>query len=521
MAQSTVHPADLQLLAWGLSSRLQSLTTQDVILGSLLVFLVTVVIPRVYNAYFGPLSKIPGPKLAALTNGWALYHLFRLEKCVTVHELFKKYGPVVRIGPNNIALNTAEDMKTVYAVGTKFAKSPFYEAWNFYGQPNVFSMRNHREHAERRKVSSRIMSRNALASYTKEISQHLRDLVKIANKKTGTTVDFVTLFRFLALDVVGSAAFGKSFDLMSQEKEHPFVRDLDACIASVPLRPYFAPWLWWLITKIPSKDWQFALGGERRICQYSAEIIDEQVERTKANGGDMTREDSNTLIGKMLEYRDEKGQALSRASINGEIGILFFAGTDTTANTLSFMMYELARQPQLQEKLFAELLQAMPLKGSVPDLADAEVWPFLNAVIKETLRLYAVAPSLLERSAPKGGAILHGHFIPEGTVCGVQNYSIHRNEKAFPDAETFQPERWLNETEEMKRHFMPFGLGSRICLGQNIAMLEMRMAIATFIRSFEIKLPANHNPADVELKDLWLAFPMSKKVELVAVARKE
>ncbi|KAI1615918.1 cytochrome P450 [Exophiala viscosa] len=521
MADSSVHLLDFHLLSGSLRSVVQKTSIGHAVLYLSLASIASIILPRIYSAYFGPLSKIPGPKLAALTNGWMLWHLWHFEKCAVIHEQFKKYGPIVRVGPNNVALNTTEDMKTVYAVGAKFPKSSFYDSWSFNGSPNVFSMRDQKAHADRRKVSSKIMSRNALVTYLPEINQHLRDFVRVCGKRAGTTVDFVTQFRFLALDVVGSAAFGKSFNLMRNETEHPFVHDLDACIAAVPPRGYFPTWVWWLITKIPTKDWQFALGGEKRICEYSGDIVDEQEERMKKNGGEMVKEDANTLVGKMINYRDENGAALPRSAIDGEIGIIFFAGTDTTSNTLAFMSYELARHKQHQDKLYEELKERMPVKGAVPDLVDAEAWPFLNAVIKETLRLYAVAPSQLERDVPKGGTHLHGKYIPEGTIVGVQNYSIHRKAEAFPDPETFKPERWFNETEDMRRHFMPFGLGSRICLGQNIAMLEMRLTIATLIRSFELTLPADHNPADVALKDFWLAFPASRKVELVCVPREE
>ncbi len=331
----------------------------------------------------------------------------------------------------------------------------------------------------------------------------------------------MTLYQYLALDVVGTAALGRSFDLMKTGKSHPFAQDLMACVMAIPPRGYQPKWLWWLITKIPSPEWQFNLGAERRMTEYADVIIDEKIAAAEKNGGKMTDADANTLIGNYIEYRDVAGQALSRGVVKGEIGTIYFAGTDTTSNTMTFITWEIASKPHIQERLYAELKDKIADPARVPALEEVETWPYLNAVIKEGLRKYAAAPSHLERVVPPGGVTLQGYFIPEGTIVGVQAYSIHRKPEVFPDPEEFIPERWLEETELMRRHFMPFGLGSRVCMGMHIAYLEIRLTLATLLRQYELRMLPGQDPREMELKDFWLVFPKGKKLELEVVPRKD
>lgn len=476
---------------------------------------------RIYSIYFSPLSKIPGPKLAAMTDLWLLYHLYQFQKCGTIEKCFQQYGPILRIGPNKIAFNSTNEIKTVYGIGTKFVKSKWYKTWALMGYENVFTMDDPREHAERRKITAKLMSKNNVITYLPDINQQIRAFLRLVLKAPEHVIDLMTLYQYLALDIVGTTTFGRSFDLMKTGQPHPFAKDLIACVMTIPPRGYLPKWVWWLVTKIPNKQWQFNLGAEKRIIEYADDIIHEKLAAAANNGGKMTVADSNTLIGNYVEYRDANGQPLSRGVISGEIGNMFFAGMDTTSNTLTFITWEIAQNPAIQARLFAELKERIADPTHVPNLGDVETWPYLNAVIKEGLRKYAAAPAHMERKVPLGGATLQGYYVPVGTIVGVQIYSIHRKLEIFPDPDVFVPERWLHPTEEMKRHFCPFGFGSRVCSGMHIAYLELRLTLATLVRQFELSVLPGQIPEEMDLKDFWLVFPAGKKLVLSVVPRVE
>lgn len=147
-------------------------------------------------------------------------------------------------------------------------------------------------------------------------------------------------------------------------------------------------------------------------------------------------------------------------------------------------------------------------------------------IVLTGLRVYSAAPSLLERVVPattsKGGPSdevydLMGYALPPGTIVGTQAWSMHRDATVFPSPDTFLPERWLSSTtneaelEKMGAYMMPFGTGSRMCGGHNLAQMLLRMATAAFVRNFDISAPPETNEKSMDVKDsfviiLFLSF---------------
>jgi cytochrome P450 len=141
--------------------------------------------------------------------------------------------------------------------------------------------------------------------------------------------------------------------------------------------------------------------------------------------------------------------------------------------------------------------------------------------LSEGLRLYGAAPSLLERVVPDSSAKtalpeafdLMGYALPPGTLVGTQAWSAHRNSTVFPSPESFLPERWLEtgdnqgQLEAMNRHMMPFGTGSRVCGGQNLAQIVLRIAIAAIARNFDIISPPETTETSMEMRDSFVRYP--------------
>ena len=165
----------------------------------------------------------------------------------------------------------------------------------------------------------------------------------------------------------------------------------------------------------------------------------------------------------------------------------------------------------------------------IPDITVLEKLSYLNAVIKESLRLYGPAPAMLDRVVPatdvtSGNFEILGCVIPPGTTIATQSWSVHRNANIFPSPETYLPERWLDSEDaqlmEMNAGMMPFGLGNRICAGQHFAMLVARIAITTFARNFDITAPlAETNDRTMEPRDAFVLFPAAMRCKLSFVPR--
>lgn len=182
------------------------------------------------------------------------------------------------------------------------------------------------------------------------------------------------------------------------------------------------------------------------------------------------------------EETNDKLKGISKEEISGQ-GILFFiAGFDTTNATFAHILYYLTKYPEWQDNLYEEL-------SKIETEIDYDVLrdlPILNAVVNETLRL---KPPLVvfQRAALEDCTLLNtGIKVPRNTLISIQPYIIHRNPEYFPDPEEFKPERFVDNHAEKHFAFMPFGAGSRLCVGMRFAQNELRIGLAKFILTYRL-----------------------------------
>lgn len=159
------------------------------------------------------------------------------------------------------------------------------------------------------------------------------------------------------------------------------------------------------------------------------------------------------------------GRPLTNSELAEECMGGMFGGSGTTANTLVYVLWACLQRPDIVAKLYAELQEHFPDPTVVPDYKTCSNLPYLQATINETLRRYPTIIATLPRAARQDTRVF-GVQVPKGTIVGTQNYTIHRDPTAFPDAEVFRPERWLEEEGEQARKdaWTPFSVGSRRCV---------------------------------------------------------
>lgn len=173
------------------------------------------------------------------------------------------------------------------------------------------------------------------------------------------------------------------------------------------------------------------------------------------------------------------------------------AGSDSTSSALSYTFHHILNHPSAHAKLTAELRAAFPSHTATsepPTYAELGRLPYLQACVKESLRLTPPATINLPRYVPPGGRVVAGTFFPGGTTVGMSPLPVHLDERTFGrDAARFVPERWIEGAvtaegerlapEDMLRYWIPFGVGSRSCIGKNVALLEVRYPLSLSLSS--------------------------------------
>lgn len=222
-----------------------------------------------------------------------------------------------------------------------------------------------------------------------------------------------------------------------------------------------------------------------------------------------------------MEGKDENGGPMGRDELTVEALTQLIAGSDTTSNTMCALLFHASSTPHVLPKLQAELDEALGDGPAIPEYDQVKDLPYLDYVIKETLRIHSTSSLGLPRLVPPGsaGVSVCGRYFPAGTVLSVPAYTIHHSTDIWgTDADAYVPERWSKErlTERQRKAFVPFSHGPRACVGQNVAVMELAIFVATIFRRYEFQ-PRQQNMAT---REGFLRKPVGLRVGLRRRAEK-
>ncbi|HEV3445991.1 MAG TPA: cytochrome P450 [Gemmataceae bacterium] len=196
--------------------------------------------------------------------------------------------------------------------------------------------------------------------------------------------------------------------------------------------------------------------------------------------------DRGDLLSMLLQVRDEDGSGMSDLQLRDQVMTLFLAGHETTANSLSWTWYLLARHPEVEAKLGKELQDV--LGGRPPTVADLPRLRYTDYVVCESMRLYP--PVFAFGREALQACTLGGYEIPAGATVIMSQWIMHRHPRYFDNPEEFHPDRWANGLLQRisKYVYFPFGGGPRICIGNTFAMMEASLVLATLAQHYRFTL---------------------------------
>lgn len=322
----------------------------------------------------------------------------------------------------------------------------------------------------------------------------LSTLEKKADAKE--TFEFRQLCGAFTMDVIASTAFGVEVDSLN-DVNNVFVKmakkAFDFSFSNVTtLILFFAPFLVKPLSKVGISIFP------RDATEFFGKVVDKAMaDRKKGNEDDVDflQLMTNAQVGgEDFEKSTWSTKGLTHQEILAQGILFFFAGYETTANTLSLLGYQLALNPECQEKLIKEVDEAMADKKHVTyDIAQN--MSYLDMCINETLRMYPAGPRT-DRVA-KTDITINGVFIPKGMIIGIPIYAFQNDPEIWPEPEKFNPERFTEDAKESRDpiSFMPFGSGPRNCVGMRLALMELKMSMVhilqrmKFVVSEETQIP--------------------------------
>ncbi|KAL4784790.1 cytochrome P450 [Aspergillus varians] len=426
-------------------------------LATILTLLLGVLLSRcLYRLYYHPLSKVPGPRLAACTSLWLAYHTYIGDECTVVFDLHKKYGPVLRVAPNDVDIASGDAIEPIYLARGGFPKTPVYSKFDIDKHTTIFSTLTLPERASRAKAVAPLFSTAYIRNSHETLLQVVDDFVDRLRRdaKSGQPVNVLQLARAMAIDAVSGYLFHERYGALNESIEvmsaSPFVDAYVGVGAFFNLTcgkvGEYLVGLFEHLTQPPETAKSFTAMDE-----YTSGLVKRSVPQSGS-------------------YQSRLLEKVSPSQSQIEVKDVCFAGTDSSGMNTATIIWYLSKYPEIYTRLRTALKET-------PTPADPRSTPYLRAVIREGLRLSWANPIRLPRAVPAGGWTYKSHFFPPGTSVGVSAFQLHQDESVFPDPLEFRPERWLDPTDAMLTNFFAFGKGTRACIAQNLGLAELTLAI--------------------------------------------
>lgn len=325
----------------------------------------------------------------------------------------------------------------------------------------------------------------------------------------GESIDLLQAFRSFSLDTIMAFTFGFNVNtLLTDRFQDPLVIALNSSLESMPFMKNFPSIRRIAYAIPPSIGMAMMPGGDRltaRIYQVTS-ILHEQLRRVLGSPEKLDEASHETIFHRLLDKASYKnGKLPETAEFMDEGMTLLSAGAHTVADTLVIGFWHLVNDQELVSELRNEIKTVWPHLSSTPSVSELKQLPLLSATVKEMLRMGPMGVSFT-RIVPAEGAIIADRHIPGGTVVGMGINHVHLSETIFKNAETFDPRRWMgDDSSGLDQWLVAFSKGPRACIGINLAMAELNVAIATLIRKFDISNDKT-TPQDMEWKECFAAF---------------
>ncbi|KAG9507987.1 hypothetical protein J7337_001544 [Fusarium musae] len=440
------------------------------------------------------LRHIPGPASAGWTSWWQC----RGALSGRYHEHLKnaadQFGPLVRIGPNEVLSTDPVVLRNMSAVRSTYTKGDFYSSGRIVpGVDNVVSERDEAKHKFMRAKMAPGYSykENEGFGFEAGINRQLLNFISLIDRKYLSTtsesrpLDLAEKTQFFALDVIGDVSFGEPFGYLTKDEDLYQYNEINASSLPVLNLVSVYPWLGRVV-----HQWPLNLLLPREEDQLREALCSQ---KTVRGGHDEERYDADA-------YQQR------------------IAGSNTTAHALRMIILSLITNPNAYRSLIAEIRKVASSVSNPISWAQTQTLPYLQAVVREGLRMWPPVAGLGFKQVPPEGDTVNGFFVPGGTQVGQGFYAVGRSRLVWgDDADVFRPERWLLADEDRLRDMIAaldthFGHGKYSCLGKPIALMEIHKAVFELFKRYDFAIFNAERPIKTQTSvflfasDFWITI---------------
>ncbi|WYZ36363.1 hypothetical protein EsH8_XIII_000015 [Colletotrichum jinshuiense] len=453
-----------------------------------------------WRYFLSPLRGVPGPFLAKLTRLWHIHRILKGDQNLALVALHDQYGHFVRLAPDEVSVAHPDAVHKLFLA--PLTKGYWYAGftipdWRYVSPMAIVDPRAKIELSKALSpgyaLSNVLQSEEAVG----RLIERLMDWMDVF-ARDGTPMALDKYLSYTTLDIVGEVVFSKPFGFPRTTDARPWWakalqieegRDIDNTIrdnATLTLlgavTPYFRR-LRNLVLTNPVMTWLGLLptGGVYHRC---IKAINERLKDPDARFD---------LVAHWFRTMKQSPERLNLKNIQAQTTNTVVAGSDTVSTGVQSFLYHLLRAPDALSRVRAEMAAALAAgrcRTRVVAYADARQLPYLQACVKEALRVHSPVSIGLPRVAPApAGLEIGGRHFPPGTVLSVNPWVVHLSPEIWgPDAREFNPDRWLrDDAARLDKYILTFGAGYESCPGHNVAKMELSKITATIIRDYNIR----------------------------------
>lgn len=462
----------------------------------------------VYNIWFHPLSKFPGPSICCTTTFirqslWAAGYLDHY-----LVQLHARYGPVVRYGPDALSFTTGTAWKDIYGYGDRVPRTqlPKVASRGRAANPGIMDASDS-EHARLRKSLGRAFSAANVRASQDIVEKHVAELTKVLRRaaKTSERIDLTHALAETSFRMSEEWGFG----MVGARAKLPNAPETAfQFLAAIPKSRLVESWprLGGLLAPLlQPAHWH---NTRPRIGKYTKKLVVKRLKEVSA-GKEERRYD---FVRALLPSSGPEGHQVDIHELAVTSAQAIVAGSETTSAALIGVMYWLLRSPAAFDRLRKELQPT----------TSANSLEWLHCCILEAMRMYPPSPSAFARRTSAGPVTdIDGQEVPGETIVGVHQYAAYQSAGNFARPHEYKPERWLGPAtvpaefkEDNHQMLQPFSYGPRDCAGKQMAWSVLNAVVAAVVRDFDIELD-NEQAADwtrQRIFQVWEAKPLMCRI---------